>query len=569
MNSESDILRRLFAIGRALVSERDADAVLQRIMAEARELTGARFVALGVLNEQRTELARFLSLGIDGKHQQAIGGLPRGRGVLGVLIEHPEPLRLAHVAAHPQSYGFPAGHPRMDSFLGVPIQVRGEVWGNLYLADKRGAGEFTEEDQLAVTLLADVAATAIDNARAYERSEQRRVALEQAVQGLEAARDIADAIGSEGASGELERTLELVVKRGRALVEARSVLILLREGHELVVVAAAGHVGQAIGRRIPVAASTAGTVLERRIAERISDTKRRLRISPELLGVPAARTALIVPIVHAGEALGVLSAFDRGDSGSAFTDADERLLRTFAASAANAIAVSRSVRADRLRAAVEAADAERARWARELHDQTLQALAGLRVGLSGALRRDDPTVYREVTGQAIEDIDTEIANLRGIIADLRPSALDSLGLAAALAALVDRRREDGLEIDAELELPDWLDETRPAAESLDTAVYRVIQEALTNIVKHAQASRVRVRVKGEDDALLVEVSDDGVGFDPHGVSGGFGLGGMRERVFLLGGTLQIDSGPEGSRVRARLPLPAAGSGSAGTDEAVS
>ncbi len=331
MNSESDILRRLFEIGRTLVSERDADAVLERIMAEARELTGAQYVALGVLNEQRTELARFLSLGVEAKQQQTIGGLPRGRGVLGVLIEHPEPLRLAHVAAHPQSYGFPVGHPRMDSFLGVPIQIRGEVWGNLYLADKQGAQEFTDEDQQAVTLLADVAATAIDNARAYERSEQRRVALEQAVQGLEAARDIADAIGSEGASGELERTLELVVKRGRALVEARSVLILLQEGHDLVVVAAAGHVGQSIGRRIPVAASTAGTVLERRIAERISDTKRRLRIGPELLGVPAARTALIVPIIHAGEALGVLSAFDRGDSAGAFTDADERLLRTFAA----------------------------------------------------------------------------------------------------------------------------------------------------------------------------------------------------------------------------------------------
>ncbi len=569
MNSDSDILHRLFEIGRSLVSELDPDAVLQQIMAEARELTGARYVALGVLNDQRTELARFLSLGVEGKQQQAIGGPPRGRGVLGVLIEHPEPLRLAHVASHPQSYGFPGGHPRMESFLGVPIQIRGETWGNLYLADKQGAQEFTADDERAVRLLADVAATAIDNARAYERSEQRRLALEQAVQGLEAARDIADAIGSEGASGELERILELVVKRGRALVEARSVLILLREGPDLVVVAAAGHVGEATGRRIPIAASTAGAVLERRIAERIGDAKRRLRIGPELLGVPAARTALIVPIIHAGEALGVLSAFDRGPSGGPFTDADERLLRTFAASAANAVAVSRSVRADRLRAAVEAADAERARWARELHDQTLQALAGLRVGLSGALRRDDPAVYRELTGQAIEDIDAEISNLRGIIADLRPSALDSLGLTAALAALIDRRRDDGLAIDLELDLPEWLDETEPAARPLETAVYRVIQEALTNIVKHAHASSVRLRVGSDEEALLVEISDDGVGFDPQGVSRGFGLGGMRERVFLLGGTLNIDSGAGGSRVSARLPLPEAAGRSAGADQAVS
>jgi signal transduction histidine kinase len=569
MKSESDILRRLFEIGRSLVTELDPEAVLEQIMTQARELTGARYVALGVLNEQRTALARFLSQGIDAKQQQKIGGLPRGRGVLGVLIEHPEPLRLAHVATHPRSYGFPSGHPRMDSFLGVPIQIRGEVWGNLYLADKQGAPEFTAEDQQAVMLLADVAATAIDNARAYERSEQRRLALEQAVQGLEAARDIADAIGSDGASSDLEGILELVAKRGRALIEARTVLVLLRDGSDLVVAAAAGHVSQVLGRRIPIATSTAGAVLERRIGERISDAKRHLRMDPELLGVPAARTALIVPIVHAGDALGALSAFDRGASGGPFTDADERLMRTFAASAANAVAVSRSVRADRLRAAVEAADAERARWARELHDQTLQALAGLRVGLSGALRRDDPTVYREVTGQAIEDIDAEIANLRAIIADLRPSTLDSLGLAAALAALVDRRREDGLEIDVELELPDWLDQTGPSADSLDTAVYRVIQEALTNIVKHSQATHVSLRVRSDDEALLVEVADDGIGFDPRAVSGGFGLGGMHERVFLLGGTLEIVSGADGSRVCARVPLPGAAVRSAGADEAVS
>ena len=556
MTTESDILRRLFDIGRSLVTELDPEAVLRRILAEARELTGARYVALGVLNEERTELDRLLTLGIDTNQRRAIGDPPRGRGVLGVLIANPKPLRLAHVGSHPQSYGFPPGHPPMDSFLGVPIQIHGEVWGNLYLAEKQGASEFTDDDQLAVTLLADLAATAIGNARAHERSEQRRVALEQAIRGLEVARDIADAVGAAdatGAAGELDRILELVVQRCCALVQAHSVMIMLREGPELVVAASTGHVGDASGRRIPVAGSTAGAVLERRIAERFDDVQRQLLVAPELLGVPDARTALLVPIVHTGEGLGVLAAFDRGTAAGPFTDSDERLLRTFAASVANAVIVSRSVKADRLRAAVEAADAERARWARELHDQTLQALAGLRIGLSRALRGDDPAVYASVTRQAIEDIDAEIANLRAMIADLRPSALDSLGLDAALSALIDRRRNDGLVIESEVQLPDCLDGTTTAAQALETAVYRVVQEALTNIVKHARASRVRMKITSEEGDLLLEISDDGVGFDTKAVTSGFGLAGMRERVFLLGGSLLMDSTEAGSTLRARLP----------------
>jgi signal transduction histidine kinase len=506
---------------------------------------------LGVLNEQRTELERFLTLGIDEAGRAAIGDLPRGRGVLGVLIESPRPLRLAHVGDHPQSYGFPASHPVMESFLGVPIVIRGEAWGNLYLTDKHG-GEFTEADETAVMVLADFAATAIDNARTYERSEQRRVELEQVVQGLEAARDIADAIG--GAS-ELPRLLELVVKRGRALVEARSVLIMLREGDELVVVAGAGHVRDAVGRRLALERSTSGQVLERRRPERIDDVATRLRVRADALGVADARTALLVPIVYHGSGLGVLGAFDRGPDAQPFTATDEQLLRTFAASAANAVAISRSVEADRLRSAIAAADAERARWARELHDQTLQALAGLRVGISGALRRRDPAVYVETMQHAIADIELEIANLRGIIADLRPSLLDDIGLRAALEALLDRRRGDALTIDCEISLPPQLSDRTSRHRHLETTIYRVVQESLTNIVKHADASRVEVSVATQNEAIVVKVSDDGQGFDTAESTSGFGVAGMRERVFLLGGTLAITSGDEGTCIKARIPLP--------------
>jgi signal transduction histidine kinase len=564
MTTETDRLRRLLKVGRSLVTERDPEIVLQRILAEAGDATGARYVALGVLNERRTELERFLTLGLDEGTRLAIGELPRGRGVLGVLIEEPSPLRLKSVGAHPQSYGFPAGHPPMASFLGVPIVIRGEVWGNLYLTDKQGAEEFTEDDEAAAIVLADFAAIAIDNARAYEGSEQRRLELEQAVQGLEAAHHIAGAIGAR----DLDHTLELVVKRGRALVAARSILIMLREGDELVVAASAGHTLDARGRRMPVAESTSGQVLERGQPELITDAGSRLRITPDELGVPDAHTALLVPMVHRGIGLGVLAAFDRGQDAEPFTARDERLLVTFAASAANAVAISRSVEADRLRSAIAASDAERGRWARELHDQTLQSLAGLRVSLSSALRADDPARYAGATRQAIDDIEAEIKNLRAIIADLRPSLLDDLGLRTALEALIDRRREDGLTIACELALPETAGQSIESRD-LETAVYRLVQEALTNVVKHAAASNARVVVVESDEYVSVEVSDDGQGFDTDAQSSGFGLAGMGERVFLLGGSLKIESGEDGTVVLASIPHASARADVPFADEAAS
>lgn len=177
-SSEEPWIRRLLDVGRALTTELDTQVVLDRVLETAREVTGARYAALGILNERHTELEQFLTSGVDEDTHQAIGDLPRGRGVLGALIEHPEPLRLADVGKHPSSYGFPAGHPVMRSFLGVPIVIRGEVWGNLYLTEKTD-GEFTEADEEAAVVLADWAAIAIGNARTYETSERRREEAER------------------------------------------------------------------------------------------------------------------------------------------------------------------------------------------------------------------------------------------------------------------------------------------------------------------------------------------------------------------------------------------------------
>jgi signal transduction histidine kinase len=258
-------------------------------------------------------------------------------------------------------------------------------------------------------------------------------------------------------------------------------------------------------------------------------------------------------MIHRGAGVGVLAAFDRGTECAEFTPEDEQLLRTFAASAGNAVAINRSVETERLRSAIAAADEERSRWARELHDETLQALGGLRVLLASTVGRGDAQTRDEAMRQAIEDIELEIGNLRGIISDLRPSLLDDLGLRPAIEALVDRRQDAGLEISAELALPDSSPEQPGLAPELETTVYRLVQEALTNVSKHAQASHVRVFIGVEDGTVRIEVQDDGVGFDPTVRTSGFGLAGMRERVYLAGGKLDIEPSNPGTIVRAVLP----------------
>ena len=548
---DSKRMARLLDAGRSLVAELDPGAVLDGILATAREITGARYAALGILDERRTALGRFLTAGIDERARAAIGDEPRGRGVLGVLIREPRPLRLADVSQHPQSYGFPEGHPQMRGFLGVPILIRGAVWGNLYLTEKDG-GEFTATDEQAAVILADWAGTALENARLYELSEHRRIEQERSVRGLEATRDIAVAVGSDTG---IERVLELIVKRGRGLIDARSVVIMLRDGADLVVTASAGEAEDVRGRRVAISASTPGEVLERRRPERIANLAARLRTAPSEFGVPDAHSALLVPMVARGEAVGVLAAFDRahGD-GDSFSDEDELLLSAFAQSAANAVVMRRSVDLDRLRASMAAADAERTRWARELHDETLQGLGALRLLLSSARRRGDPALTEIAVDEAIGQIEQEIANLHAIISDLRPATLDELGLRPALEALLNRRRENGaIAITAEVAVPDPTSGEARLAPEIESTVYRLVQEALTNVAKHAHAEHVRVGVVVGDGEVAIEVADDGVGFDPTTRSSGFGLEGMRERAYLVGGTLSIDSGEDGTVLRARLP----------------
>lgn len=541
-------LRRILKIGTAVVSELDHEAVLRAVLEEARELTGARYAALGVLDAEDHELERFITSGASPEMRQAIGDLPRGRGVLGVLITHPVPLRLDDVGDHPRSFGFPVGHPPMRSFLGVPVIIRGQPWGNLYLTDKDGGQAFDDSDEEAIVLLAAWAAIAIDNARAYQREQERRIELEQAVQGLEATTAIARALGGET---DLDRILELIAKRARALIDARSVLILLRDGDELVVRSMAGALPGAItGMRLPVDGSFGGEVLRSGRPERSSDVGARLRFG--LARRIDARAALFVPLVFHGRALGVLEVFDRHDDED-FSEADERLLLGFAASAATAVATAQSAAHKALRRSLQSSERERQRWARELHDETLQQLAGLKLLL--ALARRDGQIDRAMAAMttAIAQLDMSIGDLRRLITDLRPAALDDLGLEPALEGLVERAAHTaGLQITLDVTLSG----TRPPAE-VEDAAYRIVQEALTNVMKHAAASRVDIEVREAEGLLELSVTDDGTGFAPGRASDGFGLLGIRERVELLAGQLELKPAERGGTViRVQLPTAA-------------
>ena len=374
------------------------------------------------------------------------------------------------------------------------------------------------------------------------------------MRGMRATTEIVRAVGGEM---ELARVLELIVKRGRALVHARSLIITLLLGDELVVSAAAGEYKPALlDARVPLTGSIGGGVLSRKRPMRLSDVSAQLRFT--LHEYVEADGGLIVPLLYRGRPVGVLYAFDRQTTGPEFSRDDEQLLESFAASAATAVATAQEFTAHGVRRSIEASERERQRWARELHDQTLQDLAGLRVTLSSARRRGTSETLAEAVDDTIERLGDGIDALRAIITDLRPAALDQLGVKAALETLVERARNatDAPEIDllVDLDFESERQATRPAP-AIEDATYRLIQEALSNALKHASARRVEISVVERDGAVHIDVQDDGRGFDTDRDAAGFGLIGMRERVALVDGTLDVRSQPGGgTELHAELPV---------------
>jgi signal transduction histidine kinase len=539
----TDRLRVLVETGIAINSELSLDGVLERIVEAAAQVTDAQYAALGVIDRAGTGLERFVTHGMTDEVEKEIGDLPHGGGILGVLIRDAHNLRLHNLSEHPRSVGFPPGHPPMHTFLGVPILLRGVAYGNLYLTEKGGGGDFTDEDEELVSLLAAQAAVAVENARLYESATSWS-------QQLESLNEIGGALVGEL---ELGRLLDLVANRLRELIGARLVAIALPAGDGLRIAAADGEGAADLAAFDSLERdSKTGRVLERGRSERIDSLLEDPEVDQDVTRRLGASTGLYVPLLSRERPIGVLVAHDKLGSDPRFTSADLRLAEQFANRAAIAVDLSRRVARDALRRVVSGQELERRRLARELHDETGQALTSILLGLRAVEEAGGPDEMSTAASHLRELVVGTLQDVRRLAVQLRPKALDDFGLVAAVEHLVQTFSEaTAIRVDLEAQLG----EGRLPAE-VETTLYRIVQEALTNIVKHAEATRVSILLVRSRGSATVVIEDDGQGFDPAELrEEGMGIMGMRERVELHEGRLTVESTPgSGATLVAEVPL---------------
>jgi signal transduction histidine kinase len=503
----------------AIGTDLDIHSVLLRIVRSACEITGARYGALGVLGGSGV-LVDFITHGISDSGRAAIGDLPRGHGILGLLIDEPRPLRLQHLQEHPKSYGFPAHHPPMERFLGVPVRIRGTVFGNLYLTEKTGGGDFTEEDEKLVEALATSAGFVIDNARAYTQSERRR-------RWLEAASQIGDAVQ---AGGGVEQALLQVAISTRRVVQASTVAVLQRgqdEGYEVAAVDGTG-TGE-----LAALVSTLQTDIAR--AENTG----------EMVGAPwhGPRTVVLVPLRARLTATGVLLVAFEGGRGA--LDAEEsELLASFADQAALAL--------DRAQALTERQElmliTDRDRIARDLHDLVIQRLFATGLQLQGVRRIAVSDEVSERIDNAVRDLDVTIGDIRSTIFELEH---------ARHASLRDEIRGVVKEYVPVLGFTPLVRTTGPVdtvvTEPLTGQLLAVLREALSNVARHADADAAVVEVDVADTGLVLRVTDNGTGLPEERRESG--LRNVRRRATEMGGTVRLlAEQPHGTRLEWAVPL---------------
>jgi len=537
-------LRGLLEAGIGLSSELSLDAVLQKLVETATALTGARYGALGVIDRAGRELERFITTGVAEEERAEIGEPPRGRGILGVLIREAKPVRLHDLTEDPRSIGFPPGHPSMHTFLGVPVLLRGVAYGNLYLCEKADGSDFTDEDEELVTVLATQAAVAIDNARLYEAATRWS-------RQLESLNEVGNALTEEV---ELSSLLGLVARRLRELIGARLVLVALPAGDEgLRVETADGErADEALGTILRLEGSRTGRTFRRSQSERTDSVFDDPEADHEVARRLAALTGLYVPLVARDRAIGVIAAFNKIGPDTRFTEDDQRLAEAFADRAATAVDLSERVARDALRRVFEAQELERRRIALELHDETGQALTSVLLGLRAVEESKSKDELRASAAALRELVVGTLQDVRRLAVELRPKVLDDFGLVAALERLTESFSEQtGIEVDLEARLP-----RARLPDEVETALYRIVQESLTNVVKHARAGRVSILLTRKNGSVTAVIEDDGRGFEPsERVGAGMGLVGMRERAVLLGGRLEIESAPgAGTTLAVEVPL---------------
>ena len=528
---------RLLEAGLALSSELSLPATLQRIVDLAADLTGARYGALGVLGRDGT-ITEFITTGVTAAERAAIGDIPVGRGILGVLIDDAVPLRLRDLASDPRSAGFPPNHPTMRSFLGAPVSAHGQVFGNLYSTEKQGAAEFTAEDERDLVVLAAQAGVAIQNARLYQDAGAR-------ARRLEALRQIASAILS---GTDPDEVLQLVTSSARALVGADLASLAGPAGPgQLRVQAADGlHAERLLGSSFPVQGSVSGEVVRTGKSVVVADAASDQRVRQPALRAGGFGAAVFAPLAVRGQVLGTLLVANAG-GGRAFGEADVQLAETFAEQAAVALEHARLQRELRRLAVLE----DRERIAKELHDGVIQALFAVGLGLQGtAAFAGDPDLRQRIGG-AVDELDRVIRDLRNYIFGLRPGILADRQLDQALQRLAAELEEKaGVVTVAEVD-----PEAAAGLAGVAADVVQLAREALANVGRHAAAATCRISLRRDGDRVVLEVDDDGRGFDPAGVRpGGQGLGNLRERAAALGGHAEVRSRPgEGTTVRIALP----------------
>ncbi|MEU6415541.1 GAF domain-containing protein [Microbispora sp. NPDC046933] len=536
---------RVHALLEAVVSigsDLDLEVVLRRIVETATTLVDATYGAMGVIGEENT-LIQFVPVGLNEEEIARIEHWPHGLGLLGLLIKEPQTLRLSDISQHPESYGFPPGHPPMGSFLGVPVRVRDEVFGNLYLTEKRGGGNFDEDDEAIVVALATAAGVAVENARLYEESRRRET-------WLQASADITTRLLS---GAEPQEVLTLIARRAREMADADSVAILLpsKGGDTLDTALKDGTLedgalpgGPMRGGDVPIDGSLPGRAF--------------LSGEPLMLDDPAGGDARIahgdleagpvaaVPLGAAGAVRGVLALVKRSGR-LPFSRSELRTLHAFAGHAAVALELAETRRdAERL-GLLE----DRDRIAKDLHDVVIQRLFAVAMTLMSAVRLVERPEASSRLQSAIDELDTTIRQIRSTIFALQTPREDALpSLRAQVVDLVEGARGH-LGFMPGLSLEGRLDNDVPA--EVAEHLLAVLREALSNLVRHAKASRADVAVHAGDGRLTLVVEDNGVGIPADGRRSG--LRNLADRAERLGGAFTLAS-PEagGARLEWSVPL---------------
>lgn len=536
----------LLETGIRLAAEPSLEEILDTLLESARRLLGSRYAALGVLDPSGTGIERFLTAGMEASAAQRVGEPPTGRGVLGVLLSERHTLRLDRIAEDPRSCGFPPGHPVMTSFLGAPIIHRGRVFGNVYLADKID-GPFTEEDERVLEILAAQAAAAISTARRFEEERLRVAELEQLQNTVRELQEVlARGIGEERG---LEELLPSVVGHTLKVRGVEYACIATADAGELVVRVAEAPARRAlaVGERTPCDLDAFTTAL--RGAARCPVEVVALRVAGDLVGAigaageDVAEDGVRAMLSAVGNQLALAVANGRA------IDAERE--RAHAAVALQLARANERATAEGFRRAIQAQESERARIARELHDEAGQVLTAVSLHLRILEDVDVDPGHRELLTDLRKEVVAAANNLHDLITDLRPAALREHGLASAIAQQALRTSgATGIHADVSVDaLPDGL------PEETEVAIFRVVQEALTNVARHSGAGAFSVTAATEGDQLRVVIEDDGRGFDPQADTSRHGLSGIRERVSLLGGRLHVDSSPgRGAAVIVELDL---------------